>query len=75
MIGSVLYLVEVAGTVILMAGSLSGLYIFAVALVANVAFLISAAWLLVVSVYSARMQVAQAAQLAQAEQVEPDEAG
>jgi hypothetical protein len=53
-IGTCLYVAEATGAVILLAGSLSGLYVAAVAIVANVAFMISAAWLLVVSVYSAR---------------------
>ncbi|HSZ37761.1 MAG TPA: hypothetical protein VK773_11780 [Acidimicrobiales bacterium] len=53
-IGSCIYLVEVIGALILVAGSLSGLYVAAVAILVNVAFMISAAWLLVVSVYSAR---------------------
>jgi hypothetical protein len=39
---------------VLVAGSISGLYIAAVAILTNVAFMISAAWLLVVTVYSAR---------------------
>ena len=52
--GTGVYLVEAVGAVILISGSLSGLYIAAVALVLNVAFLISAAWLLVVSVYGAK---------------------
>ena len=54
-VGGCLYLVETIGAVILLTGSISGLYIASVAIVANVAFMISAAWLLVVSVYSARM--------------------
>ena len=53
-IGTLLYLAELIGAVILISGSISGLYVAAVAIVANVAFMISAAWLLVVSVYSAR---------------------
>jgi hypothetical protein len=53
-IGTALYVVEVAGALVLVSGSIAGLYIAAVALVSNVAFMISAAWLLVVSVYSAR---------------------
>jgi hypothetical protein len=52
-IGSGLYLAEFVGALVLI--SISGLYVIAVAIVANVAFMISAAWLLVVSVYSARM--------------------
>jgi hypothetical protein len=54
-IGTVIYVAEVVGAVVLISGSLSGLYVAAVAIVVNVAFMISAAWLLVVSVYSARM--------------------
>jgi hypothetical protein len=54
-VGSVLYLVEILGALVLISGSIAGLYIAAVALVMNVAFMISAAWLLVVSVYSARI--------------------
>jgi hypothetical protein len=53
-IGTFLYVVEVVGAVLLLAGLLAGLYVAAVAIVLNVAFMISAAWLLVVSVYSAR---------------------
>ena len=55
LIGTGIYVAEVVGAVILISGSLSGLYVAAVAIVVNVAFMISAAWLLVVSVYSARM--------------------
>lgn len=54
-IGSCLYVMEIVGAVVLMSGSISGLYIASIAIVMNVAFMISAAWLLVVSVYSARM--------------------
>jgi hypothetical protein len=53
-IGSFLYLAEVVGAMMLMAGSIAGLYIAAVAIVLNVSFMISAAWLLVVGVYSAQ---------------------
>jgi hypothetical protein len=52
LIGSCLYLGEGIGAVVLIAGSLMGLYIAAVAIVLNVAFMITAAWLLVVGVYS-----------------------
>jgi hypothetical protein len=55
-IGTGIYLAEAIGALILIFGSLSGLYVAAVAIVVNVAFMISAAWLLVVSVYSARMR-------------------
>jgi hypothetical protein len=54
-LGSCLYVAEAIGALVLIAGSLSGLYVAAVAIVLNVAFMITAAWLLVVSVYSARM--------------------
>lgn len=53
-IGTGLYLAELIGALVLLSGSISGLYIAAVAIVVNMAFMISAAWLLVVSVYSAR---------------------
>jgi hypothetical protein len=53
-IGVSLYLAQLVGAVVLLSGSIAGLYIAAVAIVFNVAFLISAAWLLVVAVYSAR---------------------
>ena len=55
-IGTGIYVAEAIGALILIFGSLSGLYVAAVAIVVNVAFMISAAWLLVVSVYSARMR-------------------
>jgi modulator of FtsH protease len=54
-IGACLYLAELLGALALIFGSIAGLYIAAVAMVCNVAFMISAAWLLVVGVYSARM--------------------
>jgi hypothetical protein len=56
LIGSGIYLAELIGALILIAGSISGLYVAAVAIVINVAFMISAAWLLVVSVYSGTMR-------------------
>jgi hypothetical protein len=55
-IGTGIYVADVTGAVILISGSLSGLYVAAVAILVNVAFMISAAWLLVVSVYTARMR-------------------
>jgi hypothetical protein len=54
-IGTCLYIAELIGAFVLLSGSISGLYIVAVSIVINVAFMISAAWLLVVSVYSARI--------------------
>jgi hypothetical protein len=56
LIGSGLYVAEAVGALVLLSGSISGLYVAAISLVVNVAFMISAAWLLVVSVYSARMR-------------------
>lgn len=56
-IGSCLYLAEVTGALMLISGSIAGLYITAAALVLNVAFMISAARLLVVGVYDAKMRV------------------
>jgi hypothetical protein len=52
--GTALYVAWLIGALILISGSISGLYVAAVAIVLVVAFMISAAWLLVVSVYSAR---------------------
>ena len=54
--GSCLYFAELAGALVLILGAKIGLYIAAVAMLLNVAFMISAAWLLVVGVYSARMK-------------------
>lgn len=53
-LGASLYAAEMVGTAVLIAGSIAGLYVAATAILLNVAFMISAAWLLVVSVYSAR---------------------
>lgn len=53
-IGSCVYVAELIGAAVLASGSISGLYVAAISIVVNVAFMISAAWLLVVSVYSAR---------------------
>jgi hypothetical protein len=55
-IGICLYVAELIGAIALIYGSIVGLYIVAVAILLNVAFMISAAWLLVVGVYSARMR-------------------
>lgn len=54
--GSGLYVAESVGAVVLVSGSIWGLYIAAAAMVVNVAFMTSAAWLLVVGVYSERMR-------------------
>lgn len=55
-VGTCLYLAQLVGALVLISGSIAGLYVAAVAMVAIVAFMISAAWLLVVSVYGARMR-------------------
>jgi hypothetical protein len=54
-IGSLLYLAQLLGALVLLSGFILGLYIAAVAILFNVAFMISAAWLLVVGVYSAKV--------------------
>ena len=46
--GSTCYLAEIVGAVILIAGSISGLYLSAAAIVVNFTFMISGAWLLLV---------------------------
>jgi hypothetical protein len=50
-VGTGLYVAELTGSVVLVLGSIAGLYVVAVAMLLNVAFMISAAWLLVVGVY------------------------
>jgi modulator of FtsH protease len=47
--GSAFYLAELVGAAMLVAGLISGLYVATVAIVANVAFMISGAWLLLVA--------------------------
>ena len=54
-LGTCLYVAEVAGACVLVSGSILGLYVAAIAIVLNVAFMTSAAWLLVVSVYKRKM--------------------
>jgi modulator of FtsH protease len=54
--GSCLYLAELAGALVLTFGSIAGLYVAAVAVLLNVAFMISAGWLLVVGVYGEGMK-------------------
>ena len=49
--GSLLYLAEMAGALIFLLGSLTGLYTAAIALVANICYMITGAWLLVVGVF------------------------
>jgi hypothetical protein len=49
-IGSVgLYVIEMVGALILILGHISGLYLAVIAIIANFFFMISGAWLLVVS--------------------------
>ena len=49
--GTSLYLAEIVGALILMSGSIAGLYVAAIAMVANTCYMITGAWLLVVGVY------------------------
>lgn len=49
--GTFLYVAEMIGAIVLLFGSISGLYIIAIALVANTCYMITGAWLLVVGVY------------------------
>jgi hypothetical protein len=49
--GTSLYLIEMLGAVIFFLGSIAGLYAAVLAMVANVCYMISGAWLLVVGVY------------------------
>lgn len=50
--GTSLYLAEIIGAIILISGSILGLYIAAAAMVVNTCYMISGAWLLVVGVYA-----------------------
>jgi hypothetical protein len=50
-VGIACYVVEVVGAVILILGHIAGLYVASVAMVINVAFFISGAWLLMVGVH------------------------
>ena len=52
--GTTLYLAEIIDAIILISGSISGLYIAAIALVANTCYMITGAWLLVVGVYDVK---------------------
>jgi len=52
--GTGLYLAELVGAAVLISGSIAGLYVIAAAVLVNVAFMVSAAWLLVVGVYGER---------------------
>lgn len=54
-LGSSLYLAELIGALVLVSGAIWGLYVAATAIMMNVAFMISAAWLLVVGAYSAKV--------------------
>lgn len=54
-ISMLLYLVEMAGSLVLIRGSLTGLYIASIAMILNIGFMISAAWLLVVGVYNEKI--------------------
>lgn len=49
-VGVACYVVEIIGAVVLILGQITGLYVASVAMIANVAFFISGAWLLMVGV-------------------------
>jgi len=49
--GTALYLAEIIGAIILISGSITGLYIVGIAMVVNTCFMITGAWLLVVGVF------------------------
>jgi len=49
--GTTLYLIEMIGAIILISGSIGGLYIAAIALVVNTCYMISGAWLLLMGVH------------------------
>jgi hypothetical protein len=52
--GTICYLAEVMGAILLILGNSVGLYIAAIAIVILFAFLISGAWLLMIGIYEAR---------------------
>lgn len=54
--GTSLYLLQIIGAIILIAGTMAGLYITAIALVANTCYMITGAWLLVVGVYNSKVK-------------------
>ena len=49
--GSLVHLAEIIGATLFLSGYLAGLYIAAVAIVANTCYMITAAWLLIVGVF------------------------
>jgi len=49
-VGIACYAVQVVGAVILVSGQIAGIYVASVAMVLNIAFFISGAWLLMVGV-------------------------
>ena len=52
--GTICYLAEVIGAILLMLGYPSGLYIAAIAIIVLFAFLISGAWLLMIGIFEDR---------------------
>ncbi len=54
--GTSLYAAEMIGAVILISGSISGLYVAAIAMVANTCYMITGAWLLVVGVFHEKVK-------------------
>jgi len=54
--GSLVHVAEMIGAAVFISGHLSGLYIAAVAIVANTCYMITAAWLLVISAFDQKAQ-------------------
>ena len=52
--GSLIHLTEMVGAIVFICGSLPGLYIAAIAMVANICYMITAAWLLVMGVFESK---------------------
>ena len=55
--GSLVHFVEMIGAALFFFGSLSGLYVAAIAIVANTCYMVTAAWLLVIGVFGQKAQV------------------
>jgi hypothetical protein len=49
--GTALYLIEMIGAIILISGSIAGLYVAAIAIAVNTCYMISGAWLLLMGVH------------------------
>lgn len=54
--GTICYLAEVIGAILLIFGYIAGLYVAAIAIIVLFAFLISGAWLLMIGIYEDRVE-------------------